>query len=51
MSFISSIMTLSPGDVISAGTPSGVGPMTIGDEVVVSIEKIGKLTNYVIGAK
>jgi 2-keto-4-pentenoate hydratase/2-oxohepta-3-ene-1,7-dioic acid hydratase in catechol pathway len=51
VSFISNIMTLLPGDVISAGTPSGVGPMTIGDEVVVSIENIGKLTNYVVGAK
>jgi len=51
ISFISSVMTLLPGDVISAGTPSGVGPMTIGDEVVVSIEKIGKLTNYVVGPK
>jgi 2-keto-4-pentenoate hydratase/2-oxohepta-3-ene-1,7-dioic acid hydratase in catechol pathway len=51
ISFISSIMTLLPGDVISAGTPSGVGPMTIGDEVVVSIEKIGKISNYVVGAK
>ncbi len=51
VSFISNVMTLLPGDVISAGTPSGVGPMTIGDEVVVSIEKIGELTNYVAGAK
>lgn len=51
VSFISGVMTLLPGDVISAGTPSGVGPMTIGDEVVVSIDKIGKLTNYVIGAR
>jgi len=49
VSFISNVMTLLPGDVISAGTPSGVGPMTIGDEVVVSIEKIGNLTNYVAG--
>lgn len=51
ISFISGIMTLLPGDVISAGTPSGVGPMTIGDEVVVSIDKIGRLTNYVVGPK
>lgn len=49
VSFISNVMTLSPGDVISAGTPSGVGPMTIGDEVTVSIEKVCKLTNYVVG--
>ena len=51
VSFISSVMTLLPGDVISAGTPSGVGPMTIGDEVTVSIEKVCKLTNYVVGPK
>lgn len=51
VSFISGVMTLLPGDVISAGTPSGVGPMTIGDEVCVYIEKIGKLTNYVVGPK
>lgn len=51
VSFVSSIMTLFPGDIICAGTPSGVGPMTIGDEVVVDIEKIGKLTNYVAGPK
>lgn len=51
VSFISSIMTLLPGDVISAGTPNGVGPMTIGDEVVVFIDKIGKLSNFVVGEK
>jgi 2-keto-4-pentenoate hydratase/2-oxohepta-3-ene-1,7-dioic acid hydratase in catechol pathway len=51
VSFISGIMTLLPGDVISAGTPSGVGPMTIGDEVTVEIEKIGRITNYVVGPK
>lgn len=51
ISFISNVMTLLPGDVISAGTPSGVGPMTIGDEVTVEIEKIGRLTNYVAGPK
>ncbi len=49
VSFISTVMTLLPGDVISTGTPGGVGPMTIGDEIVVSIEKIGRLTNYVVG--
>ncbi|OIO80660.1 MAG: hypothetical protein COW11_01255 [Candidatus Omnitrophica bacterium CG12_big_fil_rev_8_21_14_0_65_43_15] len=48
VSFASYVMTLLPGDIISAGTPSGVGPMTIGDEVVVWIEKIGSLTNYVV---
>lgn len=46
---ISNIMTLLPGDVVSTGTPSGIGPMKEGDIVEVSIEKIGVLKNYVKG--
>jgi 2-keto-4-pentenoate hydratase/2-oxohepta-3-ene-1,7-dioic acid hydratase in catechol pathway len=45
---ISSAMTLLPGDVILTGTPDGVGPMDIGDEVEVSIAGIGTLTNRVV---
>ena len=45
---ISEAMTLLPGDVILTGTPAGVGPMNVGDEVAVSIEGIGTLTNKVI---
>jgi 2-keto-4-pentenoate hydratase/2-oxohepta-3-ene-1,7-dioic acid hydratase in catechol pathway len=41
-------MTLLPGDVLLTGTPAGVGPLTPGDEVAVSIEGIGTLTNKVI---
>ena len=37
-------MTLIPGDVILTGTPAGVGPLEIGDEVSVGIEGIGTLT-------
>jgi len=48
VSFISTVMTLLPGDIIASGTPGGVGPMAPGDRVTVLIEKIGKLTNYVI---
>lgn len=48
VSFISRIMTLLPGDIISTGTPPGVGPMHPGDTVEVEIEGIGKLTNHVI---
>jgi 2-keto-4-pentenoate hydratase/2-oxohepta-3-ene-1,7-dioic acid hydratase in catechol pathway len=48
VSFISKIMTLMPGDVISTGTPAGVGPMKRGDKVEVEIEGIGKLKNSVI---
>ena len=44
---VSSVMTLLPGDVILTGTPEGVGPMAVGDEVEVSIEGLGALTNPV----
>lgn len=44
---ISSVMTLLPGDVILTGTPEGVGPMQVGDEVEVSIAGLGSLTNHV----
>ncbi len=47
VSFISRIMTLNPGDVISTGTPFGVGLLAPGDEVVVSVEGIGELINKV----
>ena len=45
---ITEAMTLLPGDVILTGTPEGVGPMHVGDEVAVTIEGIGTLTNKVI---
>lgn len=45
--YVTSVMTLLPGDVILTGTPAGVGPMEPGDEVEVSIEGIGNLTNKV----
>jgi 2-keto-4-pentenoate hydratase/2-oxohepta-3-ene-1,7-dioic acid hydratase in catechol pathway len=45
---VSSVMTLLPGDVILTGTPEGVGPMNPGDEVEVSIQGIGNLTNKVV---
>lgn len=47
VAFISESMTLLPGDVITTGTPSGVGPMRAGDVVEVSIEGIGVLRNTV----
>ena len=46
--YISSFMTLLPGDVILTGTPDGVGPMEVGDDVSVTIEGIGTLTNKVV---
>jgi 2-keto-4-pentenoate hydratase/2-oxohepta-3-ene-1,7-dioic acid hydratase in catechol pathway len=47
ISYVSSVMTLLPGDVILTGTPEGVGPMQVGDEVEISIAGLGTLTNKV----
>ncbi|MFC7220916.1 fumarylacetoacetate hydrolase family protein [Streptomyces polyrhachis] len=47
ISFITEAMTLLPGDVILTGTPAGVGPLNVGDEVAVTIEGIGTLSNKV----
>jgi 2-keto-4-pentenoate hydratase/2-oxohepta-3-ene-1,7-dioic acid hydratase in catechol pathway len=43
VSFVSSYVTLLPGDVVLTGTPSGIGPVSAGDRVEVSIEGIGTL--------
>jgi 2-keto-4-pentenoate hydratase/2-oxohepta-3-ene-1,7-dioic acid hydratase in catechol pathway len=48
IAYVSSVMTLLPGDVLLTGTPEGVGPLTDGDEVSVTIESIGTLTNKVV---
>jgi 2-keto-4-pentenoate hydratase/2-oxohepta-3-ene-1,7-dioic acid hydratase in catechol pathway len=48
IAFISSVMTLLPGDVIATGTPSGVGPLQAGDCFTVKIDGIGELSNPVI---
>jgi 2-keto-4-pentenoate hydratase/2-oxohepta-3-ene-1,7-dioic acid hydratase in catechol pathway len=48
IAYITACMTLLPGDVIMTGTPAGVGPMAVGDEVTVEIEGIGALTNPVV---
>ena len=52
VSFCSQAFTLEPGDIIATGTPGGVGwfrdpPLTLhdGDEVVVEIERVGRLVN------
>lgn len=47
VAYVSSVMTLEPGDLILTGTPSGVGAINDGDEVVVSIEGLGELRNPV----
>jgi 2-keto-4-pentenoate hydratase/2-oxohepta-3-ene-1,7-dioic acid hydratase in catechol pathway len=48
LSFISSVMTLMPGDVVSTGTPAGVGPIQHGQTVTVEVEGIGRLVNPVV---
>ncbi|HMK92995.1 MAG TPA: fumarylacetoacetate hydrolase family protein [Thermoleophilia bacterium] len=45
--FVSSIMTLEPGDVLLTGTPPGVGPLAPGQTVTVEVEGVGRLTNPV----
>lgn len=47
--YVSTFMTLLPGDIIATGTPSGVGPLKAGDEVTTSIDGIGSLTSLVGG--
>ncbi len=47
--FISNVMTLLPGDIISTGTPSGIGPIRPGDNVTVHVEGVGALSNPVVG--
>lgn len=47
VSYISSIMTLEPGDVIATGTPAGVAPVVIGDRIEVEVEGVGVLENPV----
>ncbi len=47
VAFVSSVMTLNPGDVISTGTPMGVGPLAAGDVVEVFVEGVGRLRNPV----
>ncbi len=51
ISFITSVMTLEAGDVILTGTPAGVGPVSAGDVVKVTIEGIGELISPVIAGK
>ena len=43
IAWISHVMTLLPGDVIATGTPAGVGPLTSGDRVAATIERLGTL--------
>lgn len=47
LAYISSFMTLEPGDVVLTGTPEGVGSITYGDRIELEIEGIGMLVNQV----
>ena len=46
--FITFVMTLEPGDIISTGTPEGIGPLVAGDSVTIKVEGVGELTNPVV---
>jgi 2-keto-4-pentenoate hydratase/2-oxohepta-3-ene-1,7-dioic acid hydratase in catechol pathway len=48
IAYVTSFTTLLPGDVIATGTPAGVGPMSPGDDVAVTVEGIGTLSNRVV---
>lgn len=45
--FVSRVMTLLPGDIISTGTPAGIGPLAAGDVVEVEVQGVGILKNAV----
>jgi 2-keto-4-pentenoate hydratase/2-oxohepta-3-ene-1,7-dioic acid hydratase in catechol pathway len=47
IAYISANMTLLPGDIISTGTPAGIGPLNPGDSVTIQVEGVGELTNPV----
>ena len=49
MEFASSVMTLYPGDILSTGTPEGVGPIHPGDRVTIDIERVGRMSVGVTG--
>lgn len=48
VTYVTSVMTMLPGDVLLTGTPAGIGPLVAGDSVSVTVEGIGALTNRVV---
>lgn len=50
VAFVSRFCTLEAGDIITTGTPSGVGPLTPGDRVMVKVEGVGALSNPCVEA-
>lgn len=49
--YLSSFMTLQPGDMIATGTPEGLADVVPGDEVIVEVEKVGRLVNTIVSEK
>jgi 2-keto-4-pentenoate hydratase/2-oxohepta-3-ene-1,7-dioic acid hydratase in catechol pathway len=47
IAFVTHVMTLLPGDIISTGTPAGIGPLAPGDRVTIKVVGVGELTNPV----
>ena len=50
VAFVSRFCTLEPGDIITTGTPSGVGPLKPGDRVMVKVDGVGALSNPCVEA-
>lgn len=50
IAYVSSVMTLEPGDLLVTGTPEGVGPLAAGNHVIVAVEGIGELGIGVVGS-
>ena len=50
VAFVTQFCTLEPGDIITTGTPSGVGPLQVGDRVMVKVEGVGALSNPCVEA-
>lgn len=50
VSYASTVMTLHPGDIVTTGTPAGIGQVTDGDVVSVDIDRLGKLSVSVSAA-
>jgi 2-keto-4-pentenoate hydratase/2-oxohepta-3-ene-1,7-dioic acid hydratase in catechol pathway len=48
IAYVSSVMTLEPGDLLFTGTPSGVGILRPGDMIEITIEGLGTLRNLVV---
>ena len=49
--FVTRFCTLEPGDIITTGTPSGVGPLKPGDRVMVKVAGVGALSNPCVEAE